>query len=90
MERNGISWINLGYTFFLKMETAETIAEGLQPNYHDKTDQSGFKKTYFSLKKRLSLWHETLCSFMESPLLKFHSTISKSNFDLHKKYSLQI
>ena len=41
--------------FFLKMETAETIAEGLQPNYHDKTDQSGLKKTYFSLKKRLSL-----------------------------------
>ena len=65
------------------------IAEGLQLDYHDKTDQSGLK-TDLSLKKRLSLWDETLCSFMESPLLKFHSTISKSNFDIHKKYSLQI
>ena len=65
------------------------IAEGLQPDYHDKTDQSDLK-TDLSLKKTtLSLTRDTLL-FHGIPFTEGSLTISKSNFDIHKKYSLQI
>ena len=65
------------------------IAVGLQPDYHHKTDQSGLKNRLIPKKTTLSLTRDTLL-FHGIPFTEGSLTISKSNFDIRKKYSLQI